>query len=298
MNILSLFDGVSCGRIALERAGIPVEKYYASEIDARAISISKKNYPDIIQIGDITKITNNDLYNLDSIDIVIGGSPCTYWSIARSSTAKHNREVVASGIGWELFTAFANCLKVVKPKYFLYENNFSISAEIKTQITATLGVEPIMINSNLVSAQNRKRLYWTNIPNVTQPIDKKVNLQNILERDDFILQTYYVKQTPSRIKMWNNGNGRVNGAICCDNISHKTKSGTVTSKQDRNYNAGLLQYRDFCRYLTITELERLQTLPDNYTDCNLSLLQRQLAIGNGWTVDVIAHILKNIRKEV
>lgn len=294
MKILSLFDGISCGMVAFERASIKVDEYIAYEIDQNAVAISNKNYP---QIARFTDVLAADFSQHKDIDIVIGGSPCTHWSIARSSTAKHDREVVASGIGWELFTAFANCIDIVKPKYFLYENNFSISSEIKAQITATLGVEPIMINSNLVSAQNRKRLYWTNIPNVTQPLDKQISLHDILECDDSVLQSYYVKQTPSRIRMWNNGDGRKGGAICCDNITHKHKSGTVTSKQDRNYNAGLLEYRDFCRYLTVTELERLQTLSDGYTDCGLSLLQRQLAIGNGWTVDVIAHIFSFLPDE-
>lgn len=293
MKVLSLFDGISCGRLALERAGIPVERYVAYEIDENAIKVSKANWNDIEYCGDVTTA---DFTQYKGFDAVIGGSPCTWWSIARSSTAKHKREIVCSGLGWDLFMCFYRAVKETGAKYFLYENNFSISKDIKQKISEMLGVDFVVIDSAKVSAQHRKRCYWTNIP-IKEIIDKNIDLQDILEKDYNKISAFKVKKTPSRIRMWNDGKGRVDGAICCDNITHKHKSGTITSKQDRNYNAGLIEFEDFCRFLTYTEQERLQTLPDGYTDVGISGAQRSLAIGNGWTVDVIAHILSGIPEE-
>ena len=138
MKVLSLFDGISCGMVALERADIPVERYVAYEIEEDAIKISKKNYPQIEQRGDVFKA---DFTEFEGFDLLIGGSPCTHWSIARSRW--HDRETTASGIGWELFSQYVRALKEAKPKYFLYENNYSMSKDIKEQITKELGVEPI-----------------------------------------------------------------------------------------------------------------------------------------------------------
>ena len=152
MKVLSLFDGISCGMVALEKVGIPVEKYIAYEIDEDAIKVSKHNYPQIEQKGDVFKAS----YNEGEADLLMGGSPCTHWSVART---RGGREKISSGIGWELFMQYFRGLQEAKPKYFLYENNFSISKEIKEEITKQLGVEPLMINSSLVSAQNRKRMY-------------------------------------------------------------------------------------------------------------------------------------------
>lgn len=293
MKVLSLFDGISCGRLALERAGIPVERYVSYEIDENAIKVSKANWNDIEYYGDVTTA---DFTQYKGFDAVIGGSPCTWWSIARSSAAKHKREIVCSGLGWDLFMCFYRAVKETGAKYFLYENNFSISKDIKQKISEMLGVDFVVIDSAKVSAQHRKRCYWTNIP-IKEIIDKNIDLQDILEKDYNKISAFKVKKTPSRIRMWNDGKGRVDGAICCDNITHKHKSGTITSKQDRNYNAGLIEFEDFCRFLTYTEQERLQTLPDGYTDVGISGAQRSLAIGNGWTVDVIAHILSGIPEE-
>ena len=183
MDVVSLFDGISCGMVALERAGIKVDSYTAYEIDKYAIEISKKNYPDIIrpENGDVfcadwneykkTRTPNTDL-------LLIGGSPCTHWSIANA-----NREVTCSGIGYDLFMQYARALHELKPKYFLYENNYRIHKDIVDAISKELGVKPIMIDSALVSAQSRKRYYWTNIPNVTQPTDKGILLKDVLEPD-------------------------------------------------------------------------------------------------------------------
>lgn len=176
MKVLSLFDGISCGMVALERAGIPVERYVAYEIEEDAIKISKKNYPQIEQCGDVM---DADFSKYKDFDLLIGGSPCTHWSIARSRWK--DREIKATGIGWDLFSQYVRALKEAKPKYFLYENNYSMSQEIKEQITSELGVNPIFINSNLVSAQDRKRLYWSNIPNISQPADKGILFKDILQ---------------------------------------------------------------------------------------------------------------------
>ncbi len=172
MKILSLFDGISCGMVALERAGIPVERYDAFEIDKYAIQISQKNYPQIFHHGDVF---GSDFTKFKGCDLLIGGSPCKYWSVA-----KKNRETTSGGEGFRLFMQYVRALKKSRPKYFLYENNHSIHKNIKDFISEQLGVEPIMINSALVSAQQRKRCYWTNIPNVKQPEDKGILLKDII----------------------------------------------------------------------------------------------------------------------
>jgi len=173
MKVLSLFDGISCGMVALERAGIKVDRYVAYEIDKYAIQASEKNYPQIEHKGDVF---DANFKEYKGFDLLIGGSPCTYWSIARN-----NREVTPDGIGGQLFMQYKRALDESSCKYFLYENNYSIHQNIKEFISEQLGVQPIMINSALVSAQNRKRCYWTNIPNVSQPEDKGILLADVLE---------------------------------------------------------------------------------------------------------------------
>ncbi len=173
MKVLSLFDGISCGRLALERAGLPVECYDAFEIDKYAVTVSKKNYPDIVHHGNVF---DGDFTKFKGYDLLLGGSPCTYWSIA-----KKGRETTSDGMGFKLFMEYIRALRESECRYFLYENNYSIHQNIKDEISNYLGVEPIMINSALLSAQNRKRCYWTNIPNVTQPDDLGIMLADVLE---------------------------------------------------------------------------------------------------------------------
>ena len=179
MKILSLFDGISCARVALERAGIPVKRYYASEIDKYAIQVSARNHPDIIQIGDVKYVAHKDApihYKLNDIDLLIGGSPCQDLSIAKKDRKGLDGE--RSGLFWE----YVRILKEVRPHYFILENVASMSKEAKQMITETLGVEPIMINASLVSAQNRKRLFWVGRlvgdkyvkVDITQPEDKGI----------------------------------------------------------------------------------------------------------------------------
>ena len=173
MKVLSLFDGISCGMLALQRAGIPVECYDAFEIDKYAVTVSKRNFPVIVHHGNVY---DGDFTQFKGYDLLLGGSPCTYWSIA-----KKDREIDCDGEGFRLFQEYVRALEESGCQYFLYENNYSVHQNIKDEITRVLGVEPIMINSALVSAQNRKRCYWTNIPFTSFPEDKGILLKDVLE---------------------------------------------------------------------------------------------------------------------
>lgn len=183
MKVLSLFDGMSCGMLALQKAEISVESYDAYEIDKYAIQTATHNFPQIIEHGDVFQA---DFTQYKGVDLIVGGSPCTYWSIAQ----KNNRETEASGIGWELFSQYVRAVNEAAPRFFIYENNKSMSDAIRKSITQTFGFEPICINSALVSAQNRQRLYWVGkrtaggtyrkVP-VDQPQDKGILLKDILD---------------------------------------------------------------------------------------------------------------------
>ncbi|MBO0450770.1 DNA cytosine methyltransferase [Candidatus Enterococcus murrayae] len=291
--MLSLFDGISCGQVALERAGIEVENYYASEIDKHAISITQKNYPFTIQLGDVK---NWREWKLPKIDLIMAGSPCTYWTIAKNYRAKQKKETEPIGEGWDLFKQFYNTVTALKPTYFLFENNHRISKNIIDAITKHLGVSPILIDSSTVSAQKRKRLYWTNIPNITQPIDKGLLIKDIYEYDENLIK--------KDIRIFDT-------AVITDNyIKYDLSYKGHYSQQDRLYFLDgkaptvpksrtetkvniLISRDDISTYKKISpvEAERLQTLPDNYT-YGLPKTRRFEAIGNGWTVDVIVHILR------
>lgn len=296
MIVLSLFDGMSCGRIALQKVGIQPTKYFASEIKPHAIKCAKTNFPDIIHIGDVTKVsykggvlnTEFGAYETGEIDLLIGGSPCQDFSLIK-----------VDGKGLEgdkskLFYEYLRLLREVKPKYFLLEN-VKMKKESRNQLNQYLGVEGIDINSSLVSYQNRPRIYWTNIPGVTVPEDKCINFQDYKNADPDYCGRFKVKRTPSREKMWNNGNGKngKNRLGTCQNITNSEKIYCVTRKQDRSPNSGLIEFEDFCRFLTREELERAQTVPVGYTNC-VSYNQAQDLLGDGWTVDVIAHIFGNL----
>lgn len=186
VKILSLFDGMACGMLAMQKAGLEVSEYTAYEIDKYAIQTATHNFPMIKECGDVFEA---DFTQYKDIDYIVGGSPCTYWSIAQ----KNNRETEASGLGWELFSQYVRAVNEVKPKYFIYENNKSMSQAIRESITNTFGFEPICINSALVSAQNRQRLYWVGKRNedgtyskvdIQQPEDRGILLRDILERGD------------------------------------------------------------------------------------------------------------------
>lgn len=289
LNVLSLFDGMSCGQIALDRLGIKVENYFASEIKPHAIKCTLSNYPDTVHIGDVRDVffvKGEGLYfdldrfiALDQIDLVIGGSPCQDFSFLKSSITK-DKGYGLQGEKSKLFYEFDRLRKECAGAYFLMEN-VRMKKESEHQLNDYLGVEALHINSNLVSAQNRHRLYWTNIPQSGLPEDRGVSLQDILETDAAVLKPFKVNYTPSRVKMWE---GK------CKNITSEDKSGCLTTKMDRWNNAGLIAFEDFCRFLTPTECERLQTVPEGYTN-GLTKNQRWDLLGDGWTVDVICHIL-------
>ena len=278
MIVLSLFDGISCGQIALERVGIKVDKYYASEIDNNAIKVTQHNYPDTIQIGDITKIKYNDntLYTENGnykikIDLLIGGSPCQGFSNAgKMLNFKDERSM--------LFFEYVRLLNEVKPKYFLLEN-VKMKKEWQDIITRYLGVEPIEINSSLVSGQNRNRLYWTNIPNIKQPEDKKILFKDIIskERNWFPLLPWCFKKWGNTIKL--------NTLRTLED----DKSFCVTTGKTHSKNYYLNREHNMMTKLNADEVELLQTIPIGYTNI-LAETQRFKCIGNAWTVDVIAHI--------
>ena len=313
IKVLSLFDGISCGMLALQRACINVEEYHAFEIDKYAITVSEKNYPQIIHHGDVF---DSDFTKFKGYDLLIGGSPCTYWSIA-----KKGRETTSDGMGFKLFMEYVRALKESECRYFLYENNYSIHRNIKNEISEKLGVQPIMINSALVSAQQRKRCYWTNIPNVTQPEDRCAMVKDILDNSSNIVlndidgKSRTIKAQYSSTSMANvvrdDGFGATMIAqpIRLGQIGHGGQGQRIYSVHGKSvtlsangggqgaktglYKIDLPDGDYIIRKLTPVEAERLQTLPDNYT-AGISNTQRYKCIGNGWTVDVIAHIFKGM----
>jgi site-specific DNA-cytosine methylase len=298
MNVLSLFDGASIGRLACEKAGIKVDKYFASEVKPVAIKLTKFHFPNTIHIGDVTKVsykngvlyTETMEYEVD-IDMVIGGSPCQDFS---SLKMIHGEREGLEGEKSKLFYEYLRILKEVNPKYFLLEN-VKMKPESEKELSEYLGVEGIHINSRLVSFQNRPRIYWTNIQGVTIPEDKNINFQDYKSTDYEYCKQFKVKRTPSRERMWNNGEGK-NTIGNCANVTHSDKVYCLTRKQDRAPNSGLIEFEDFCRYLTREELEMAQTWPVGYTN-PVTYHQAQDLTGDGWTLDVIVHIFSFLPKE-
>ena len=301
LNVLSLFDGMSCGQIALNRSGIKYKRYIACEIDKYAIQIAKKNYPKTKHYGDVSKIS---IKKPGVIDLLIGGSPCQGFSFA-------GKQLNFDDPRSKLFFEYVRILKEAKPKWFLLEN-VKMKKEFQDIISQHLGVEPIEINSALVSAQNRKRLYWSNIPGIKQPADKGILLKDIILENEInnpiIIEDFY-KSRPVReferkaptIRGERNGL-KVGIGVLKDHGKYKIKN-NKSNCIDANYFKGvdnhaqrtqILEY-DKIRKLTPIECERLQTVPDNYTE-GVSNTQRYKMLGNGWTVDVIAHILGHIPK--
>lgn len=315
MRILSLFDGISCGRVALDRASIPVDEYHAWEIDKYAIQVSKKNHPDVVQHGDVT-LANFTKYR--GCELLIGGSPCQGFSVAGKQL---NFEDPRS----RLYFEFERALHEANPTWFLLEN-VCMKKEFSDIITERLGVQPIEINSGLVSAQNRKRLYWTNIPGVGLPPDRGINLRDVVhefERHPVDVSAYKIPDTRTleiiekeieKGKVQREGSGfvvhdaRVSigkpggylfGCITPDRVN-KRQNGQRFNTGEKFYTLtaqdkhGLL-VDGYLRRATPVECERLQTLPDGYTE-GIPETQRYKCLGNGWTVDVIAWILSHIPK--
>jgi DNA-cytosine methyltransferase len=277
MNVLSLFDGMSCGQIALNKVGVKYQKYFACEIDKYAIQVTQHNYPETIQLGDVTKVKAIDL---PQIDLLIGGSPCQGFSFA-------GKQLNFDDPRSALFFEFVRLKDDLKPRYFLLEN-VKMKKEYENIITEFLGVEPILINSNLVSAQNRKRLYWTNIPNVQQPKNKNIFVRDILDyssvhkilsektinKHNFYIKNYKpIGKSPTLTTELAHGTGKNITPKCHYEIKEITGEDRVFSP---------------------LECERLQTVPDNYSSI-VSNTQRFKMLGNGWTVDVVVHIFKNIK---
>ena len=333
--MLSLFDGMSCGRIALDRLGIKVDNYYSSEIDKYAMQVSKANYPDIIQIGDVTKMNYEDL---PQIDLIMGGSPCQGFSFAGKQLAFDDPRSA-------LFFCFWRAVKHLKPKYFLLEN-VRMKKEYLDVISEYMGVEPIMINSALVSAQNRVRYYWTNIPGIEQPEDREMVLRDILENDaeepmysniyggfgekkprehfnksvtiransgggaipNIKLKTIKINKEKKQLTIkeaTKKGYTTIEDGDCFDMTFPNSKTRRGRNMKDKsncltaaNYDYMRYEHSDneqevYWRKLTPVECERLQTVPDNYTN-HVSNTQRYKMLGNGWTIEVIAHIIKNM----
>ena len=337
INVLSLFDGISCGQIALERAGFEVENYFASEIDKYAMQITMANYPNTKQLGDVKNVTANQL---PKIDLLIGGSPCQGFSFA------------GAGLNFEderskLFFEFVRLKNECNPRYFLLEN-VKMKKEYQDIISSYLGVEPIMINSNLVSAQNRVRYYWTNIQVKGLPNDKSILLKDITEdglqslglaqrgrydENGKVIQKYELNGTEKRNAMTTVSKDTLlfipidkhssnSGLVCLGGImkpTHKLwldngkllqrnfsqgnrvyssdgKSATLNANSGGiGGKTGLYEIEGVIRKLTRLECERLQTVPDGYTN-SISDTQAIKALGNGWTVDVISFIFSFLRE--
>ena len=296
MNVLSLFDGVSCGQLALQRIGVKVENYFASEIDKHAIQVTQHHFPNTVQLGSVVGL---DTSTLPKIDLLIGGSPCQSFSRSGDNTGFDGK----SGLFWE----YVRILNEVKPTYFLLEN-VVMKKEWENIITEAIGVEPVMIDSKFFSAQKRQRLYWTNIPVDKNIEDKNINILDILipNGDEKIINDHLlvldINEEGFKIK-----NGTKTGYLYakegdCVNLEFpksQNRRGRVSYGKTNTINTacnyGVVVNGDL-RELNITEYERLQTLPDGYTSM-ISLNQRKNVLGNGWTVDVIGHIFKNMEYE-
>jgi len=306
VNVLSLFDGMSSGQIALERAGVDFDNYYASEIDKYAIKVTQENYPDTIQLGDVKSIDEKVINEIGKIDLLIGGSPCQNLSKAVINRKNYNQGL--DGKDSKLFYDYVRILDLIKEDnpnvLFLLENVASMSEEDKKIITETLNVEPIMINSNLVSAQDRKRYYWTNIKVNGLPKDRGIVLEDVMltkAEVDF-------RHNNSRMNFWYDedfeyhGEDKkviatldINGYDILKRVYNpKGKCGTLTTCTGGNRQKKVFQ-DGRCRKLTPLEYERLQTVPEGYTDVKgVSNTRRYNMLGNGWTVDVIKHIFSFI----
>jgi len=295
INVLSLFDGMSCGQIALDKLNINVGNYYASEIDKNAIKVTQSNFPNTNQIGSIVDVNVSDL---PKIDLLIGGSSCQNFSLAgnkKGMVTVNNIEVTTlqqyltlKNDGFEfsgesyLFWEYIRILKESKPKYFLLEN-VMMGKNWRDIITDAVGVEPIMINSNLLSIQNRKRLYWTNITNITQPTNNHK-----------LLRDYYSKTYDDKLVLRGKGLNKLNRPRnrAIDILSDKSPT-LMKAQENKPTDSIVFKHGSIYRYPTRGEMELMQTVPNGYTNAVNCRIASGL-LGNGWTVDVIVHIFKNM----
>lgn len=298
MNVLSLFDGMSCGQIALNELGIIPEKYYAAEIKPHAIKVTKANFPNTIHIGDVRKVfykdgvleTENGVFEVGKIDLLIGGSPC------QDLSGMNKNQIGLAGDKSSLFWEYARIKKETLPYFFMLENVGSMPYNDAMTITKEMGVNGIRIDSSLVSAQQRDRIYWTNIPGdgislfgggqIEQPKDKNIKLKDILEsgfvdRDKSLalLARHYVgcPVNEDKLKKYL--------------LKRYKKSFLNVKWSDKSMNDESIEM------LTQIEMERLQTVPEGYTKC-LTHREASNVLGDGWTVEVIKHIFKNLPKSV
>ena len=283
MKVLSLCDGMSIAHIALDRIGMHVDKYFAAEIKDIAIKVTKENYPDTIHIGDVNKVrykggilyTENGNYNVGHIDLMVFGSPCQSFSIAMKTDMRVGlKDKTRSGLFLECY----RILQEVNPTWFLLENVASMKDEDRDCLTEFMGVEPIRINSKLVSAALRDRYYWTNIQGITQPEDKGITLQSILTSG-------YTDREKARALLVSDSRPLVDK----QKMLHRYKKFTTIVWEEKGND-------DSIRYLNQTELERCQTVPEGYTKC-LTRNEAADVLGDAFTVDVIAHIFSYINTQ-
>ncbi len=328
MNVLSLFDGISCARVALDNAGIPVNKYYACEIEKNAIKLAQKNYADTIALGSVVDFKTDMI--TEPIDLLIGGSPCQDLSIA-----KKDRQGL-KGDRSSLFYEYVRIKKEINPKYFILENVASMRNEDRNIISGIMGCEPVLFNASLVSAQCRKRYFWTNIQfdlpddrgillkDILQPdadVDAKMNIKQVLNTTaqrgiNETKKLGYVGSKDHQAKRVYSENGKLPALnSICNSLVKVGHIGNSNSQANRVYSpegksvtlsalggglgakCGLYQMDTKIRKLTPIECERLQSLPDNYTE-GIAITNRYKCLGNAFNVEVISHILKNLRVEV
>lgn len=296
INVLSLFDGMSCGKLALEKVGLSVDNYFASEIDKHAIKVALDNFPDIKQLGDVSQIKASDL---PKIDLLIGGSPCQGFSFA-------GKKLNFNDPRSKLFFEFVRLKNKLKPTYFLLEN-VKMKKSFEQIITNELDKEPMLINSALLTAHDRKRLYWTNIPDVKQPLDKGIQLKDILCKatdDLFIKDEIAQRYEPSQKYKQNHKKSCVLGKLSkyqgdrVFDINCKASSLSASGGNNGGGSCNIIfdPLTNKLRRLSITECERLQGVPEGYTKASPQG-QRYKMLGNGWTVDVIAHIFQGIKDD-
>lgn len=304
MNVLSLFDGISCARVALDKAGIEVNAYMAAEIDKNAIKVSEKNYPDIIRVGSVVGLEVEG-----QIDLLIGGSPCQDLSIAKKD--RKGLEGDRSGLFWE----FVRIKKECNPQWFILENVASMPKADRDIITREMGVEPVMFNASLVSAQSRKRLFWTNIP-FDLPEDRGILLKDILQPDGevdermvvkgkaYCLSATYSHVTTTEAGVKHSIDKKKRTMVKVGHVEPNVQGNRVYSTDGKSTSlsadgglAGgttLVKQEERIRKLTPIECERLQGLPDNYTE-GVATTNRYKCLGNAFNVDVVAHILGRVK---
>lgn len=309
-NVLSLCDGMSVGQLALKKAGITYDNYFASEIDKSAIKVTQHNFPNTIQLGDINNVFGKDL---PEIDLVLGGVPCTSFSFA-------GKQLNFSDPRGKLVFEYVRLLEECKPKYFLLEN-VVMQKQFENVISKLMGVIPEKIDSALVSAQTRKRLYWANFP-ITQPKDRNIQLKDILEYDGneyrpAALRGVMNKKTKSNVivsDILNEDEKKeqeiikspsvktksyvthlvvrpIQKAYCLTTVDMSSVLTTMSPGSHPDAFGRKLPYRKY----TLKELCRLQTVPDDYFDGVASLNQAKKMLGNGWNVDTIVHILEDLK---